>query len=356
MGREQFEEMCAAYCLGILSPDEAMTFERALSSATSEQKEIFKQMQNTARHLPLSNELIAPNEEVKNRVMNQIGFATGEESGITFNKVTDDTIEISAKKGANSFAAILEKLKSFKFKELKIDSQFLDTAYRKLRFDNPTVALCVPLVLVLLCAILFFEQAGIRSEYELKMIAQEQQMTDQNIELQNTKSRFAELESKLQQQDQKIAEFDKKSAETVQMMASKDKEMSDMKVATAQSQDMMALMQASDLKVADLRGMTPYPQGRAKVMFSPKMNMAYIHIANVPMPPANKDYQLWMMEGSKAVSAGVLSMTSGNPLIKVATGMVVAVNRLSAFVVTLEPKGGMPKATGPAFLKGNVKL
>lgn len=348
MDREQFEEMCAAYVLGILSPDEAMTFERALANCTPEQKEIFNQMQNSARHLPLSNELISPNERVKNKVMEQIGFT--EDSGITFNS-SEDTIEISAKKIDGT---VLEKLKSFK--NIKIDSQFLDIAYRKLHFNQPVVALSVPLVLLLICTVLYFEQSSIRNEYEAKTIAQERQMTVQNVELQSTKARFAELELKLQQQDQKIAELDKKSTETVQMIAAKDKEMSDMKASTAQSQDMMVLMQASDLKVADLKGMTPYPQGRAKVMFSPKMKMAYIHFANVPMPPANKDYQLWMMEGSKAVSAGVLPMTSGNSLIKVPTGMVVAVNRLSAFIVTLEPKGGMPKATGPAFLKGNVKL
>ncbi|OQW52850.1 MAG: hypothetical protein A4S09_08375 [Proteobacteria bacterium SG_bin7] len=355
MDHEQFEEMCAAYVLGILSPDEVLTFERALANATTEQKEVFTKMQTTARHLPLSNELVSPNEEVKSKIMNQIGANVGS----TYTQSNDDTIEISATKSPSSLGAILGVSKLFNFKELKninVDSQLINKVYRKLHLDRPIVALSVPLVLLLTCMILYFEQEDIRAEYGNKLAKQEQILSAQNMELQDTKARFADLEIKLQQQDQKIAELDKRSTETTQMMAAKDKEMSDMKVATAQGQEMMAFMQTTDLKVAELKGMTPYPQGRAKVMFSPKSKMVYIHITNVPIPPANKDYQLWMMEGSKAVSAGVLPMIAGNSLVKVTMGMVVPTNRLSAFIVTLEPKGGVVKATGPAFLKGNVKL
>lgn len=353
MELEQFEEMCAAYCLGVLSPDERMTFERALANATPEQRAVFNQMQLASRHLPLSNELISPNENVKNKIMSQIGAS----ATATQFQVADDTVEISS--GTTVKQGILGKLKSFDlkgFKNIKIDSQFLETAYQALRFDQPVVALSVPLILLLTCSILYFEQADIKSEYEAKMIQQEQTMTTQNVELQNTKARFAELENKLQEQDKKIAELDKKSIETTQMIAAKEKEMTDMKTAAAQSQEMMALMQAPDLKVADLRGLTPTPQARAKVMFSPKTKMAYIHVSNMPKAPANKDYQLWMMEGSKPVSAGVLAMSEGGSLVKVSTGLVVPIAKLSAFAVTLEPKGGVTKPTGTMYLKGNVKL
>jgi anti-sigma-K factor RskA len=341
MDQEKFEEMGAAYVLGILTPNEVMEFERALANATPEQREVFEQMRMAARFLPVSGELTSPSPEVKSKIFTQIGDYAG-----------DTTTEINVQAPAPG-AGPLDKLKML-FNN--VDSAGLEKIYRKLRFDQPLIALSVPLILFFFIAILYFAQNDVKEEYETKMALQEISLKTQTQELQNTRAKFADLENKIKEQETKMADLDKKMAENTQMVATKDKELADMKAASEKNQEMMELMQAADLKVADLRGLTPYPQGRAKVMFSPKMKMAYMHISNMPPPPANKDYQLWMMEGSKAVSAGVLTMNAGSSLVKVSAGLVVPVNRLSAFVVTLEPKGGVLKATGPAYLKGNVKL
>lgn len=361
ISQEQFEEMSAAYVLGILSHDERMSFERALQAATPQDKQVFEQMRLAARYLPVSSELATPSPSVRNNIMVKIGAPSlGPQA--TF-EVTDTSVEPVAK--PRSFP-ILEKLKGFKFaqlkeqfKNVKIDSAFADKLYRILRLDQPLIALALPLVFFFAAMVLFLQQADLRgtiSDYEQKLVQQEQSFKTQTIEFSDAKNKLAAVETQLQEQSMRLAELEKKTSEATEQITAKDKELNDIRLANAQNQEIMALLQSIDLKVTDLKGLKPYPQARAKVMFSPKTKVTYIHVANIPPAPANKDYQLWMMEGGKPVSAGVVAVTAGNFIFKVATGLTVPVQKISAFVITLEPKGGLLKPSGPTYLMGNVRL
>ncbi len=371
MNQEQFEEMAAAYVLGVLSHDDRMTFERALAAATPEQVRLFEDMRLASRHLPVGAELATPSPEVKNKILSRIGAVAMESNEVTeVNFDVTDSLELtpSTPVAADTRAPRMPpgpprsgtkpkfKLPKFNF---KIDPALLDKIYRTLRLDQPLVAVGLPLVFLCTTLLMILGQVGLRSslgEYEQKLAQQEQSFKNQTIELSDSKMKLAELETKLTAQEQKIADLEKKSLETTDIIAAKDKEINEIKSAGAQNQEFMDLMKATDLKVTDMKGLKPYPQGRAKVMFSPKTKVAYIHIANMPVPPKGKDYQLWMMEGGKPVSAGVLAMSQGLTILKVPTGITISPTRLSAFAITLEPKGGVPKPTGPMYMMGNVRL
>ena len=65
-----------------------------------------------------------------------------------------------------------------------------------------------------------------------------------------------------------------------------------------------------------------------------------------------KDYQLWMLKGNQPVDAGLLTAENGHFVATFAVDF--SLDELSAFAVTVEPKGGVPQPTGTMVLLGTT--
>ena len=77
----------------------------------------------------------------------------------------------------------------------------------------------------------------------------------------------------------------------------------------------------------------------------------YINVNSLPVPSADKQYQLWAIVDGKPVDAGVFTMTSDSASIQ----KMKSISGAQAFAVTLEKKGGNPTPTMTAmYLMGNV--
>ena len=108
------------------------------------------------------------------------------------------------------------------------------------------------------------------------------------------------------------------------------------------STDMKMVMNRSN-KIVDLKGMEIAPQSFATVYWNPNSKKVMLNVNNLPMPPADKQYQLWALKDGKPIDAGVFDMQPG-------TGddmhmMPVTIADADAFAVTLEKKGGSPVPT-----------
>lgn len=93
-------------------------------------------------------------------------------------------------------------------------------------------------------------------------------------------------------------------------------------------------------KIVDLKGMEISPSALATVYWNPNTKQVMLNIDNLPMPPSDKQYQLWALKDGKPIDAGVFDMSTG-------TGgdmhmMPVKIGDADAFAVTLEKKGGSP--------------
>ena len=108
------------------------------------------------------------------------------------------------------------------------------------------------------------------------------------------------------------------------------------------SADMKMVMNRSN-KVVDMNGMEIAPQSFATVYWNPNTKQVMLNVDNLPMPPADKQYQLWALKDGKPIDAGVFEMKPG------AGGemhmMPVQIPEADAFAVTLEKKGGSPTPT-----------
>lgn len=93
----------------------------------------------------------------------------------------------------------------------------------------------------------------------------------------------------------------------------------------------------------------PHPEGR--VYYKPNSGMLF-YAANLPAPPAEHIYQLWLIPTEGApVSAGIFAPDSkGNASIvlpDLPSGTIA-----KAFAITIEPEGGVSQPTGPKVLIG----
>ena len=128
----------------------------------------------------------------------------------------------------------------------------------------------------------------------------------------------------------------------------------DLRVELAQKERILQVVQAPASKVIALNGTQIKPDASAKVIYEPGERKAVFFSANLPLPPADKDYQLWMLHGNQPIDAGLLKADEqGNLYAEFET---IPEGELSAFAVTLEPKGGQPQPTLEAmYLLGAVK-
>lgn len=108
------------------------------------------------------------------------------------------------------------------------------------------------------------------------------------------------------------------------------------------STDMKMVMNRSN-KIVDMKGMEIAPQAFATVYWNPLNKKVMLNVENLPVPPPDKQYQLWALKDGKPIDAGVFDVApQGNGDMHM---MPVTIKDADAFAVTLEKKGGSPTPT-----------
>jgi len=78
-----------------------------------------------------------------------------------------------------------------------------------------------------------------------------------------------------------------------------------------------------------------------------------LKLTNVPQAGAGKDYQLWVIDPKyPAPVSGGLVPVNAEGIARVSFAPDRPISRADKFAISLEPAGGVPKATGPIVLLG----
>lgn len=110
------------------------------------------------------------------------------------------------------------------------------------------------------------------------------------------------------------------------------------------------VLSAPDVVRIDLRGQSPAERALARALWSRARGMVF-GATDLPELPAGKVYQLWVVTGNAAISAGLLqSDGTGHYSLLVRTDPNIP--QPVALAVTVEPAGGVPAPTGPKYLVG----
>lgn len=122
-----------------------------------------------------------------------------------------------------------------------------------------------------------------------------------------------------------------------------------------QRNELLSVLAAREARLINMGGLEPSPDGYGKIVWAPDERRAILQMAHLPPPPADKDYQLWLIkEEESPISAGVFNFdeSSRDLFFKVDALDADPSPEANAFAVTLEPEGGMPQPTGDMFLLG----
>lgn len=91
-----------------------------------------------------------------------------------------------------------------------------------------------------------------------------------------------------------------------------------------------------------MTGTAMEPNATVKVMWSTDMKKAVMHAEKITPPPANMQYQLWVIADGKPVSVGLFNYDEVEQMTE---PFDVNAQNITAFAITLEKMGGSPTPT-----------
>ena len=95
------------------------------------------------------------------------------------------------------------------------------------------------------------------------------------------------------------------------------------------------------------------PKANAVVVWDAEKQEGVLKLTNVPPNESDRDYQLWIVDpGYKQPVDGGVFHLSDDGTTRISFRPKAHVTTANAFAVSLERKGGVPKAEGPMILMG----
>lgn len=141
-----------------------------------------------------------------------------------------------------------------------------------------------------------------------------------------------------------------------QLLATQQQELVALRDEVQRKDELLKVLQAPRIEMIFMNGLEPSPAGYGKIIWDPAKKVAIFQVANLPLAPADKDYQLWIIKNKKPIPAGVFSVREEKEkenYFKVLALDVTDKKEIDAFAVTLEPKGGVPQPSGTMYLLGS---
>lgn len=119
---------------------------------------------------------------------------------------------------------------------------------------------------------------------------------------------------------------------------------------------LLSVIQSPRVDMVIMNGMNNMPRAYGKIIWDPAKRTAILQLSNLPKLPPGKTYQLWIMKGTKPMSAGVFAVAQKDTESFFKISHMAEANKqfITAFKVTMEPKGGMSHPTGETCLMGKT--
>ncbi len=106
-------------------------------------------------------------------------------------------------------------------------------------------------------------------------------------------------------------------------------------------------------KAIDLRGMEISPSSNVMAYWSPVTKKVFVEVRSLPVPPPDKQYQLWAISQGIPVDLGVMDVDPSDLSLHEMKNM----EDPQAFAVTLEPKGGSAIPTmDQMYVMGEINI
>lgn len=101
----------------------------------------------------------------------------------------------------------------------------------------------------------------------------------------------------------------------------------------------------SNVITVSLKGTQVEPQAQGQLIANPESQSAVLVISGLPKLEAGKTYQVWLIDGSVPVSAGLLKVDENGQAVFIVTSKE-SIGSFKSLGISVEPEGGSPQPTG----------
>jgi hypothetical protein len=294
MTKQEFLEACEAHALGALDPDDRERFYLALPQADDEMNAALDGALRTADLLSLTLGAMAPGPDVKRRLM----------------------ASVHADLAGNPESAPRKNPRPFRFPETR--RPLLERVFGA--WMQPRLGVAAAFSLLVLAAGLVAYNLSLNEKLASRQTALLDARGRMEALADSTRARIESLQDSL-----------------------------------SQKEAMLEVIRARGMEMVALGGMEDTAR-YGKILWDPERKVAVLTVT-LPPEPDGMDYQLWVIRDNKPMDAGVFQVgarSGGDGMYRIEQLVETDKKRISAFAVTLEPKGGMPQPTGKMFLMGEI--
>ncbi len=154
-----------------------------------------------------------------------------------------------------------------------------------------------------------------------------------------------------------VGEREGELAQAGEQVAHLTTQITELKGELAQKEALLKVLASQKIEITVMNGLKVNPVGFGKIIWDPEKRSAILQVSRLPGIGRDKDYQLWVIKGKTPISAGVFSVNDTSASFFRIDGLAVTdPKEISAFAVTLEPKGGLPAPSGDMYLAGSPRL
>ncbi|HET8579690.1 MAG TPA: anti-sigma factor, partial [Nitrospiraceae bacterium] len=178
-----------------------------------------------------------------------------------------------------------------------------------------------------------------------KTVEQEQLVASLREELRQRSEDLSGLQASLAEQEAELARVRTQ-------LAQRDQNTATLRKAIVQRDELVPFMRSPQVKVITLHGSEMAKSAGALLLFDPDSKTAFLYAFNMPLLPAGKIYQLWVIV-DKPISAGMFGTDTGHKS-RLVIRRIPDLAQITKFAVSLEPEGGRPQPTGDIYLVGEL--
>jgi anti-sigma-K factor RskA len=169
--------------------------------------------------------------------------------------------------------------------------------------------------------------------------------------------RYVQAESELTvlREKEALARLDSENArqllEAERLLA--QSQVSQLRNASDQIASLQRQADVAQLKISSLASLlTNSPEAQAIAVWNPEAQEGVLTVANLPALPSDRDYQLWVIDPQYPipVDGGVFTVEPASGEAHLHFKPKEPIKQIAKFAVSLERKGGVPKAEGPMVL------
>jgi anti-sigma-K factor RskA len=340
--QEIFDILCAGYVLGSLDQEDINRFEEMLKNANQKQLQLYEDMKAISAEMALLYPEQIPSTDIRSKLINMAWASVNSPEGTNVLYLSRFRFAVAASVVFMIVAlGLLFQTQNLK-QDMESQAQLLTEQGEYLTEQSDTISELSDQVVDSYNQMLLKDQ----------ILAQtREQLMDQESGIDTYRNQVQELQSELSSANNLLAIRDEQIRSQSETITDFESRLASLQNEVQRKEELLTILEARDVDLVLMDGLDVNPEGYGKVVWDKDNGRAILQVANLPVVPTDRDYQLWFIINDQPQSAGVFAVQDPERD-DFFTIEELTQDGQGAFAITMEPKGGSPQPTGDMYLLG----